>query len=82
MPRHQGLWEQDWADCERCGFIYPISMLTMQKGKRICTKTCLDDLDVEYRPLAISRALEQDDREYIRDKDEQTDETGWDDLIF
>ena len=82
MPRHQGIYHEDWDNCQRCGFEYPISMLTFQLGLKVCTKTCVDNLDVMYRPLAISRVFESDDREFIRDKDEQNTVTGWDDLYF
>lgn len=56
MPRHQGLWMQQWQKCDRCGFDFPLGMLTMQKGLLLDAK-CLDNLDVEFRPKIIAEAL-------------------------
>ena len=56
MPRHQGVWYQQWAKCNICYFTYPIGMLQMQKGSLRCPK-CIDDLDVEFRPKLIAEAL-------------------------
>jgi hypothetical protein len=56
MPRHQGLYFQQWWNCGRCGFVYPIGHLVMQKGLLVCPKD-IDNLDVEYRPKLIAEAL-------------------------
>lgn len=56
MPRHQGIWNQNWAQCSRCGFDYPISQLTKQKGLMLDAK-CLDNLDVEIRIKTIAEIL-------------------------
>lgn len=56
MPRHSGLYMQQWAQCSRCGFDFPIGQLTMQKGLLLDSK-CVDNLDVEYRPKIIAEAL-------------------------
>ena len=48
MPQHRGLYFQQWYICGRCGFIYPIGQLTLQKGLLVCPKD-YDNLDVEYR---------------------------------
>lgn len=82
MPvRHQGLWWQDWDTCQRCGFIYPLSMLTTQKGLIVCTVTCLDNLDVEQRPVIIAETLSSGD-EFTQDKDQLQTDTTMDDLEF
>jgi hypothetical protein len=56
MPRHQGIWNQQWAKCARCGFTTPIGQLQMQKGMLLDAK-CLDALDVEYRAKDIAEKL-------------------------
>jgi len=47
---------QQWHACDRCGFIFPIGQLMMQKGMLLDSK-CVDVLDVEYRPKIIAEAL-------------------------
>jgi hypothetical protein len=56
MPRHNGLYMQQWAACDRCGFIYPVGQLMMQKGLLVDAK-CYDNLDIEYRPKVIAEVL-------------------------
>jgi hypothetical protein len=56
MPLHRGLWYQQWKLCDRCGFAWPLGMLTMQKGLLLDAK-CVDNLDVEYRPKHIAEIL-------------------------
>lgn len=49
---------QQWATCDRCGFLFPLGQLTTQKGLRICTRrTCFDNLTVERRQMEIERVL-------------------------
>lgn len=69
MPKHRGLWRQQWAKCERDYFDYPISYLTRQKGLLLCPG-CLDNLDVELRPALIAEILSdgqesRNDREWV-----------------
>ena len=56
MPRHTGLRFQQWGKCSRCGFTFPLSNLTNQKGLLLDAK-CIDNLDVEMRPRIIAEAL-------------------------
>lgn len=56
MPRHQGIYWQQWAQCGRCAFDYPIGQLQMQKGLLLCPK-CIDNLDVEYRAKIIAAVM-------------------------
>lgn len=52
---------EQWEHCEQCGFLFPMSALTKQKGKLICTRnhTCFDDLEVERRDFVIERILNE-----------------------
>lgn len=62
MPRMQGVWREEWDNCDRCGFPHPISMLSMQLGMKLCSDHgCLDDLTNQYRTQVISEILENDD---------------------
>lgn len=56
MPRHQGLYFQQWEQCGRCSFSFPLGQLITQKGLLVCPK-CTDNLDVEFRPAMIAEAL-------------------------
>ena len=76
MPRHQGLYWQQWFVCERCGFEYPLSSLQNQKGLLVCVEKCVDNLDVEYRPLAIQTVLadtQETENEYEHVTDDPQD---------
>lgn len=80
MPKHQGLWRQQWMKCDRCYFDFPISYLTRQKGLMVC-QLDLDNLDVELRPPLIAEILSdgqegRNDREWIGGNDTN------DELIF
>lgn len=58
MPNaNNNLRREQWQQCDRCGFLFPMSQLTKQKGMLLCTRTCFDDLTVERRPLMISQIL-------------------------
>ena len=75
MPRHQGIWNQNWYQCDRCAFDYPIGDLTKQKGLMVCPK-CLDNLDVELRPKLMAELLSdgeemQNDRAYMQDNQDE-----------
>ena len=48
---------QQWQECDRCGFMYPMSELIVQKGLLICTEKCFDNLTVEQRPWMIMQVL-------------------------
>lgn len=66
--------------CEICGFDYPISYLTRQKGLMRCPQD-VDNLDVELRTALIAEILSdgqegRNDREWIAGNDTQ------DELIF
>jgi hypothetical protein len=75
MPRHQGVWNQQWMKCDRCTFDYPIGSLTKQKGLMLCPK-CIDNLDVELRPLLIAELLSDgeentNERTYLGDNQDE-----------
>lgn len=58
MPRPREVYGEQWDVCDRCGFDHPISMLTVQRGLKLCSDHgCLDDLDVERRQLMIQEIL-------------------------
>lgn len=61
-PRNNITGEQ-WDRCDRCGFIYPMTDLTLQKGLKVCLKTCKDNLDIERRQSGIARRLEHNTTE-------------------
>jgi hypothetical protein len=72
MPRHQGIQRVEWDICGRCSFEYPITMLIIQNGRLVCTKTCYDKTLVEERPLIIAQVLDdeselQDDERLVQD---------------
>lgn len=67
MPRHQGVQRVEWDVCERCGFEYPVTMLVMQRGLKVCTKTCYDKTLVEERPQMIAAVLD-DESELLDDE--------------
>jgi hypothetical protein len=70
MPRKQGIWRTEWDYCDRCGFLHPIGVLSMQLGLKLCSDHgCLDDLTNYYRLQIISDIL-QDDNEGRTDKPE------------
>lgn len=75
MPRHQGIQRVEWDFCDRCGFEYPVTMLILQNGKKVCTKTCYDKTLIEDRPLIIAQILDDetellDDERLILDHDD------------
>lgn len=48
---------EQWDMCDQCGFQFPMSMLTKQKGKLVCVKRCVDNLEVERRDYVIGQML-------------------------
>lgn len=75
MPRHQGIQRVEWDFCDRCGFEYPVTMLILQNGKKVCKKTCYDKTLIEDRPLIIAQILDDetellDDERLILDHDD------------
>lgn len=77
MPRNQGITFERWAICARCGFSFPETQLTPQKGLLLCPKD-LDNLDVEMRPRMIAEVLQ--DEETQKDRPNVADDSG--DLVF
>jgi hypothetical protein len=62
MPRQTGVWRTEWDTCDRCGFVHPVGMLSMQLGMKLCQDHgCLDDLSNYYRQQTISEILSSDD---------------------
>ena len=79
MPRMQGVWRTEWDVCDRCGFVHPVGMLTMQLGLKLCSDHgCLDDLSNYYRSQTIAETLAQDNegradkQEHFTDPEELT----------
>ncbi len=62
MSYKKTLVGEQWDVCDRCGFRFPISQLTYQKGLRVDAK-CIDDLTVERRDIEISRILATNETE-------------------
>jgi hypothetical protein len=56
MPRRKGVWRQQWAFCDRCGFEFPLSMLIKQQSLLVCSM-CHDNLMNDGRDQVISRIL-------------------------
>ena len=77
MPRNQGVTFERWAKCARCGFPFPETQLTPQKGRLLCPRD-LDKLDIEMRSRMISEVLQ--DEEAQKDKPQVADDAG--DLVF
>jgi len=65
------LHDEQWQICDRCGVYYPISQMTTQLGLYVCTKNCVDNLDVLRRgrvmaeKMAINAELESTDRRFL-----------------
>lgn len=57
MPMQNGIRKVQWQLCARCGEMYPLTQLTLQQGLILCTKTCVDNLDNQYRPKEIEAVL-------------------------
>lgn len=57
MPMQNGIKGVQWQTCNRCGLMYPIDQLTRQQGIIVCTRTCDDNLDNQYRPKVIADVL-------------------------
>ncbi len=57
-PKYRKAKEQ-WDECARCGRLFPMSQLTMQKGLLICNqdRVCFDNLDIERHPLVVMSIL-------------------------
>jgi hypothetical protein len=56
--KRRGVWHKLWGKCSRCGFDYPLDMLTPQLGLLVCSlNACVDNLDTIYRPSIIAAKL-------------------------
>lgn len=65
MPqKQQGIQRVEWDYCDRCGFLYPVTVLVNQKGSKVCTVTCFDKTLVEERPLMIAQVLDDESELY------------------
>ena len=62
--RNTGVQGSVWSWCTRCTFLYPLEKLISQKGLRVCTVTCADKLDIEYRPFIIEEVLSDGAEEF------------------
>jgi hypothetical protein len=66
-------WKADeqWMECERCGFPHPVSDLTAQRGElgplvRV-DQGCRDNLDNAFREKRIAEFLKQTAKHESRD---------------
>lgn len=51
---------EQWDMCGQCGFFFPISSLTKQKGLLIChRRTCFDNLDIERHSWMIQQVMNE-----------------------
>jgi hypothetical protein len=57
MPAQNYIRRSQWQLCDRCGLMYPLTQLTRQQGLTVCTRTCTDNLDNQYRPKQIAEVL-------------------------
>ena len=80
MPRHRGIWRQQWRLCARCGFQFPLGMLIQQKGLLVDPK-CVDNLDVEFRPKVIAEVL-SDEQETINEEEQIYQDPQDLDIVF
>lgn len=63
MPSRSVQYREAWDLCDRCGFPHPRSMLTMQKGLKLCSDHgCLDNLDIEHRDRIIAEVLQTEEQ--------------------
>lgn len=69
---------QQWRRCDRCGFMFPIGDLILQKGLMVSPR-CVDNLDVETRPKVIAEVLS--DTEETRNEMERIFDSNNDQLI-
>jgi hypothetical protein len=82
VPRNHGITGQTHRECDRCGFLYPIGKLRRQKGLLVCTeRRCVDNLQIERRPLQIADMLTDADGEFV-DQTEQAVLSDPGELIF
>ena len=77
-PRSKGVWKQEWSACDRCGFMFPLSMLSRQMGLTVCPYD-IDDLSNYYRPEQIQKVL-SDGQEGRSDKPEVFRDPG--EIVF
>lgn len=63
--RHTGGSFQPWSTCDRCTFQFPVSKLISQNGLKVCTVTCYDNVDIQYRPFIIGEVLAASDQEGV-----------------
>jgi hypothetical protein len=58
MPQaNNNVRREQWQNCDRCGFLYPMSQLVKQKGLLLCMRLCFDNLTVERRPWIIEQTM-------------------------
>lgn len=58
MPNpNNTIYHEQWQECDRCGFMYPMSRMSKQKGLLLCIALCYDDLTVERRPWIIEQTM-------------------------
>ena len=58
MPNpNNALRHSQWQTCNRCGRLYPMFLLSKQKGLLVCLTSCFDNLEVERRPWSIEQTV-------------------------
>lgn len=56
MPNPAVRRGEQWELCAICGFLWPLSQLSIQKGAYRCYR-CIDDLTIERHPMEVMRVL-------------------------
>lgn len=51
---------EQWQECDRCGFDYPLSELTVQDGLTVCYQNCVFEKGAEYYRRFLKLPLERD----------------------
>lgn len=59
---------EQWGECERCGFEYPLSELTTQDGLTVCLRNCVFEKGAEYYRRFLKLPLERDPDEVRGDE--------------
>jgi len=63
---------EQWKECDRCGFDYPLSKLTSQDGLTVCINNCVFEKGAEYYRRLLRVPLERDP-DQVNDHGEESD---------
>jgi hypothetical protein len=61
---------EQWAECSRCGFEYPLSKMTTQHGLIVCVANCLYEKGADYYRRLSRVPLERDPTEVADSNDD------------